>query len=60
MEINYIQVEKLDEKVFNQKIDIVTSSLGSLKLGIRSALARIISTDNYLEKYQPFQFINMI
>ena len=60
MEINYIQVEKLDEKVFNQKIDVVTSSLGSLKLGIRSALARIISTDNYLEKYQPFQFINMI
>ena len=46
-----MKIEKLDEKVFNQKIDEVTASLGSLKLGIRSALARIISTDNYLEKY---------
>lgn len=60
MEISYMKIEKLDEKVFNQKIDEVTASLGSLKLGIRSALARIISTDNFLEKYQPFQFINLI
>ena len=51
MEINNIKIEKLDEKVFNQKNNEILSSLGSLKLGIRSALARIISTDNYLEKY---------